>query len=85
MAGGKGTGEDVSLYTFRTWLLTPGSGGQPYYAGGGYFGGGGGGIMVDGSGPEASSYQGQGFGGGGNGNGYDYGDGLPGLILLEIN
>ena len=39
--------------------------------------------MVDGSGPEASKYQGQGFGGGGNGY-YGYGDGLPGLILLEI-
>ena len=38
--------------------------------------------MVDGSGPEASQYQGQGFGGGANG--YN-GDGLQGLILLEVN
>ena len=44
--------------------------------------------MVDGSGPEASSYQGRGFGGGGSGYNYgvaEYGDGLQGLILLEIN
>ena len=79
-AGGGGTGEDVSLYTFRDWLLTPGSGGQPY--GTSNRGGGGGGLMVDGTGPEANQYQGQGFGGGGNGLGAY---GLPGLILLEIN
>ena len=53
-------------------------------SGGYYLGGGGGGLMVDGTGPESSNYQGQGFGGGGNGY-TDYGDGLPGLILLEIN
>ena len=40
--------------------------------------------MVDGSGPEANQYQGQGFGGGANGNS-NFGDGLQGLILLEIN
>ena len=45
---------------------------------------GGGGLMVDGTGPEASKYQGQGYGGGANGNAA-YGDGLQGLILLEIN
>ena len=82
-AGGSGTGEDVSLYTFRSWLLTPGSGGQPNCADS-WFGGGGGGLMVDGTGPEASTYQGQGYGGGANGNAA-YGDGLQGLILLEIN
>ena len=39
--------------------------------------------MVDGAGPEGSAYQGQGYGGGGNG--WDgYGDGLPGIILVEI-
>ena len=41
-------------------------------------------LMVDGSGPEANQYQGQGFGGGANGNS-NFGDGLQGLILLEIN
>ena len=41
-------------------------------------------MLVDGAGPQASQYQGQGYGGGGNGY-PDYGDGLPGLILLEIN
>ena len=40
--------------------------------------------MVDGTGPEASTYQGQGYGGGANGNAA-YGDGLQGLILLEVN
>ena len=40
-------------------------------------------MLVDGAGPQASQYQGQGYGGGGNG--YIYGDGLPGLILLEVN
>ena len=79
--GGRGTGEDVSLYTFTTWSLAPGAGGEVYYL---FYGGGGGGVMVDGAGPEASQYQGQGYGGGGNGY-PDYGDGLPGLILLEIN
>ena len=80
-SGGRGTGQDVSLYTFTTWSLTPGAGGRVFSY---YGGGGGGGVMVDGAGPEASQYQGQGYGGGGNGY-PDYGDGLPGLILLEIN
>ena len=42
--------------------------------------------MVDGAGPQGSSYQGAGYGGGGNGyyyNGYD--DGLQGVILMEIH
>ena len=42
--------------------------------------------MVGGAGPQASQYQGQGYGGGGNGNGNSsYNEGLPGLILLEVN
>ena len=80
-SGGKGSGQDVSLYTFTTWSLTPGAGGRVFSY---YGGGGGGGVMVDGAGPEASQYQGQGYGGGGNGYG-KYGEGLPGLILMEFN
>ena len=43
--------------------------------------------MVDGTGPEASKYQGQGYGGGASGyyDGLQGGDGLQGLILMEIN
>ena len=42
--------------------------------------------MVGGAGPQASQYQGQGYSGGGNGNGNSsYNEGLPGLILLEVN
>ena len=47
-------------------------------------GGGGGGLLVDGAGPQASKYQGQGYGGGANGY-YTDPDGLPGLILIEVN
>ena len=36
------------------------------------------------NGPQASQYQGQGYGGGGSGYG-SYGEGLPGLILLEVS
>ena len=43
--------------------------------------------MVDGVGPQGSSYQGTGYGGGGSGlSDYeDYGDGLQGVILMEIH
>ena len=80
--GEEGTGEDVSLYTFTSWTITPGAGGRRYpsYSGGG---GGGGGVLVDGEGPLASSWQGQGYGGGGSGA-TDYRDGLQGVILIEI-
>ena len=47
-------------------------------------GGGGGGLLVDGAGPQASQYQGQGYDGGANGY-YTHPDGLPGLILIEVN
>ena len=79
--GGRGSGHHLALYTFTTWSLTPGAGGQHYGNGGG----GGGGLLVDGAGPQLSSYQGQGYGGGGMGHYYDYGEGLPGLILIEVN
>ena len=77
--GGSGSGEDVSLYTFTSWTLAPGAGGSNNGGGGG----GGGGVLVNGEGPERSVYQGQGFGGGGNGYS-GYGDGLQGVILLEV-
>ena len=74
--GGTGTGEDISLYTFNMWTLSPGAGGHSSW------GGGGGGVLVDGAGPESGSGQGAGYGGGGSGHG---GYGLPGVILIEVN
>ena len=67
----------------RSWSLSSGPGGEYYYHHDGYHGGGGGGVLVDGAGPEASAYHGQGFGGGGNGY-YNYGDGLQGVVMIEI-
>ena len=89
-SGGRGSGEDVSLYTFTTWSLGPGAGGEVslYYDGRGYYyyGGGGGGLLVDGEGPQDNlTYRGQGYGGGGNGNVGYHDEGLPGLVLLEVN
>ena len=78
--GGAGTGEDISLYTFTTWSLGPGAGGQHDN-----YGGGGGGLMVDGAGPQASSYQGVGYGGGGGGYSGSHKYGLQGVILIEIH
>ena len=79
--GGTGTGQDVSLFTFTTWSLGPGAGGQ----GDGYYGGGGGGVMVNGAGPQINGYQVEGAGYGGGGNGYANGGvALPGVILVEI-
>ena len=79
--GGKGTGEDISSIAFTTWTLAPGHGGQQRS----YNGGGGGGITVDGAAPGRPSDQvGQGYGGGGSGDS-SYGDGMPGVILLEFN
>ena len=77
--GGSGTGQDVSIFTFTTWSLGPGAGGQYYSNGRG--GGGGGGLMVNGAEPQDNIYQGAGYGGGGGGNGEA---GLQGVILVEI-
>ena len=74
-----GSGEDVSLYTLRSWQLSPGAGGEYYYNGKQF---GGGGVLVDGAGPRPSNFQGQGYGGGASGGYYE--DGLPGVILMEI-
>ena len=80
--GGSGTGEDIREYVFTTWTLTPGAGGV-HYNSSRCLGGGGGGVMVDGTGPHTDQYKGQGYGGGGNGK-TGAGNGLQGLILLEI-
>ena len=84
-AGGSGTGEDISAYTFSAWTLTPGAGGRYYHDSyyDEYYGGGGGGVLISGAGPDGSDYQGEGYGGGASGWS-DYGDGLQGVILLEI-
>ena len=76
--GGSGTGEDLSLYVFDAWTLSPGPGGEVHNGAGG--GGGGGGVLVDGAGPEIRDpREGHGYGGGGA-NGADA---HQGLILVE--
>ena len=79
--GGKGTGGDISEYSFAAWTPSWGLGGS--YAGNSkYWGGGGGGILIDGKGPTNYDEEtGDGYGGGGGG--YDN-DGLEGVILLEV-
>ena len=79
--GGSGTGEDVRMYIFREWELTPGLGGTRYSSTDGTRGGGGGGVMVNDDGPGNGIYSGQGYGGGGGGYGYS---GEAGIILFEI-
>ena len=80
---GRGSGEDITSYTFNTWTLTPGAGGTPYNRFDSlgprcqysqcfknpnqFYGGGGGGVLVNGAGPKATKHQGQGYGGGGSG------------------
>ena len=79
--GGRGTGVDVSSFNLNAWDIGPGAGGERYIM----QGGGGGGVLVDGKGPQGyTSHQGQGYGGGASGLS-NYGDGLPGVILMEIN
>ena len=76
--GGHGSGEDISSYTMENFVLTPGMGGKSYMShatAGVYPGGGGGGVVVNGLGPYRCDNQGEGYGGG---------NGLPGVILLEI-
>ena len=77
--GGKGSGQDISITIhLQQFSLTPGRGGQRSYYG---YGGGGGGIMVDGSGPQDTVYNGQGYGGG---QSRYSGNPGTGLVLLEI-
>ena len=68
--------------TAKARSLAPGAGGRHFPSG--WYGGGGGGVVVEGSGPAASPYQGQGYGGGGARYGERYGRGLQGLVLVEI-
>ena len=85
--GGSGTGEDISAYTFSAWTLTPGAGGRYYHDSyyDVYYGGGGGGVLISGAGPDGSIYQGEGYGGGASGYRESIiGDGLQGVILMEI-
>ena len=91
--GGHGTGEDIGVYIFRHFNLSPGEGGQPCCKIGNYhYGGGGGGVMVNGEGPFSYEYQGNGYGGGGGGENYHNRPppndkpniGLPGVILVEV-
>ena len=94
---GAGSGQDVTTFTFNTWVLTPGDAGQGYK--GNYnstsgscgstttyfyerlYGGGGGGVLVDGAGPGTHSGEGKGYGGGRGVGGY----GGTGVILIEID
>jgi len=75
--GGAGTGVKVTELGLQHFNLTAGRGGEPT----GFFGGGGGGVLVDGAGPTFSQYQGVGYGGGGGGVS---GEGLPGVVLIEL-
>ena len=75
--GGEGSGLDISSIALEQFRLSPGVGGS----GTSSHGGGGGGVMVGGSGPQETVYDGQGYGGGGGGV-YDHPG--PGLVLLEI-
>ena len=78
--GGSGTWEDITAYQLTEFTLSPGQGGQSYQ---GSFGGGGGGVLVGGTGPSRSQYQGEGYGGGGAYDGSTW-SGLPGVILVEV-
>ena len=81
--GGKGTGGDISDYSFAGWTLSWGLGGS-YTGNSEFYGGGGGGILIDGKGPtNYDEATGDGYGGGGQGVTYDD-DGLEGVILLEV-
>ena len=89
--GGHGTGDDVTAYKMDNFVLTPGAGGKYYYnftISNYRYGGGGGGVLVNGDGPQRySDIQGEGYGGGGGPHkvsGVWHYDGLPGVILMEV-
>ena len=84
--GGSGSGDNIAAYSFDNFRLSPGQGGQFAHRVLNddtmlNYGGGGGGVMVDNNGPSATPHQGKGYGGGG---GPYSGDGLPGIILMEV-
>ena len=87
---GAGSGQDVSTFTFNTWVLTPGDAGQGYNSQSGttyfytrYYGGGGGGVLVDGEGPGTDYREAKGYGGGRGAKGS--GAGGAGVILIEVD
>jgi len=89
--GGRGTGDDVTAYNMDNFVLMPGAGGKYYYnftISNYRYGGGGGGVLVNGDGPQRySDIQGEGYGGGGGPHkvsGVWHYDGLPGVILMEV-
>ena len=80
--GGAGSRLDITSLSSLQFSLSPGLGGKGSgVESGGEGGGGGGGVMVGGSGPQETVYDGQGYGGGGS---YQGGHPGPGLVLLEI-
>ena len=79
--GGHGTGENITEFSFNSWILSPGKGGEKFEGRDGG-GGGGGGVLVDEEGPRAEEWTGQGYGGGGCGKNL-WTQGLPGVVLLE--
>ena len=79
-SGGQGSGVDVSTFTFASWVLSGGEGGEAN----GYIGGGGGGLLVNNEGPWGNQHKGAGYGAGGGGAAFSE-DGQPGLVLIEIN
>ena len=76
---------DINTIHFQSFQLSPGAGGQKHQTG---WGGGGGGVLVDGSGPQNKTRDGQGYGGGQGGCSYSPGEtcGSPakGVVLMEI-
>ena len=91
VVAGAGSGQDVSTFTFNTWVLTPGEAGQGYnystpsgsYIYTRYYGGGGGGVLVDGEGPGTDYREAKGYGGGRGAKGS--GAGGAGVILIEVD
>ena len=66
----------------KSFVVTPGAGGQGYGILGTTFGGGGGGVLVNDQGPNSKQGQGKGYGGGGSGGHWK--SGLDGVVLVEV-
>jgi len=77
VAGGQGSGLDLSTLHMNNFVLTPGKGGEPTEK----HGGGGGGVIVNGIKPGNATHSGEGFGGGAYG--YSSSRGWPGCVLIE--
>ena len=76
--GGYGSHLHISSVPISSFSRTSGRGEKGLT----YYGGGGGGVLVEGSGPQETEYDGQGYGGG-EAEGHS-GNPWPGLVLLEI-